>query len=125
MPNIHYSPLDVAVGVAHQSQSMRYKVGAVIDGNHGFSVACNIVGKTHPRLKGLGYPPHAGQHAEFRVVSNYPGSVRGATIYVARVNKNGIIKASRPCPVCEKMLRDAGIHKVVYTTEHGAEVLVL
>jgi pyrimidine deaminase RibD-like protein len=125
MANIHYSPLDVALGVATQSKGIRYKVGAVIDGNHGFHVACNIIGKGHPMLKKLGYGPHCGQHAEFRVVNTYPGSAKGATVYVARMNKNGIVKASRPCEACENFLRSKGVHKVVYTTDAGAQVLVL
>jgi len=125
MANIHYSPLDVALGVAMQSSGYNYKVGAVIDGNHGFRVAYNIIKKGHPLLKKLGYPAHCGQHAEFRVVNNYPGSVKGSTVYVARLSRSGMVKAARPCEHCERYLREKGVHKVIFTTDAGAEVLIL
>ena len=125
MSKLRYSLLDIAIAIAGNSNSKRYKVGAVADGNHGYSVACNVVGKTHPKLQSLGYPIHAGQHAEFRLVMNYPVSVRGAVVYIARTNRNGKIKMARPCPACEGFLRAAGVRKVVYTTPNGAGTMKL
>lgn len=42
-------------------------------------------------------------------------SVKGGTIYVARVNRAGDELMSRPCERCQNALRDAGIRKIVYT----------
>lgn len=41
--------------------------------------------------------------------------VRGATIYVARVNSRGVSRMSRPCNHCYMALKDAGISNIVYT----------
>jgi len=41
----------------------------------------------------------------------------GAVAYIARINKNGEERMSRPCPKCMKALKDAGIKKIVYTVD--------
>ena len=40
---------------------------------------------------------------------------KGATVFVARVNRNGDYCNSRPCFTCERTLRLKGIKKVYYT----------
>lgn len=40
---------------------------------------------------------------------------RGATIYVARVNKRGQTRLSRPCDRCYQAIVDAGVGRIVYT----------
>lgn len=39
----------------------------------------------------------------------------GATVYVARVNRKGQARDSRPCNRCYKSLIDSGIKKIIYT----------
>lgn len=39
----------------------------------------------------------------------------GATVYVARVDKAGEYKLSKPCPMCHEALKHVGVKKVVYT----------
>lgn len=46
-------------------------------------------------------------------------NLRGAIIYVARVNKSGYDRDSAPCPKCSALIEKAGIKRVVYTTEAG------
>lgn len=46
-------------------------------------------------------------------------NVRGAIIYVARVNKNGCDRDSKPCEKCAILIKKAGIKRVVFTTEAG------
>ena len=43
----------------------------------------------------------------------------GATIYVARIGKAGEQRMSKPCPMCEDLIRTVGIKKVIYTTMDG------
>lgn len=40
-------------------------------------------------------------------------------LYVYRENKNGEIGICRPCPSCEKLIRDLGIRQIFYTTRNG------
>ena len=53
-------------------------------------------------------------HAEIDAISRV-SNPKGATIYVARVSKNGNPVFSRPCKYCYKVIRDAGISKIIYT----------
>lgn len=43
------------------------------------------------------------------------GNPKGATIYIARVGRNGKPAMAKPCEYCEPMLREAGVKKVKYT----------
>ena len=46
-------------------------------------------------------------------------NVRGAIIYVARTNKNGEDRDSKPCPKCALLIEQVGIKRVVFTMEAG------
>lgn len=43
-------------------------------------------------------------------------NIRGAVIYVARVNKYGNDRNSKPCPRCSFLINRVGIKRVVYTS---------
>lgn len=49
-------------------------------------------------------------------------NLKGATMYNARIDKNGEIKISRPCSGCIRMLSDFEISKVVFTTNDGFSI---
>lgn len=59
---------------------------------------------------------HAEQVA-IREAGEY--NVRNAVIYVARVNKRGQDRNSKPCPRCSDLIDRAGIKRVIFTTEAG------
>ena len=54
-------------------------------------------------------------HAEANALARIPDA-RGATLYVARVNKNGKKVMSKPCDECDRIIKARGIKRVVYTT---------
>ncbi len=60
------------------------------------------------------YNPHITVHAEIDALSRV-ADPRGVTVYVARVNRAGDEKYSRPCQRCEKALIKLGVKRVVYT----------
>lgn len=51
-------------------------------------------------------------HAEQRVLIRLGAGAKGATLYSARFHEQSI---SKPCEMCSELLREAGIHKVVYS----------
>ena len=57
---------------------------------------------------------HCSVHAEVDALKK-AGDVRGATMYVARVNKTGQERNSRPCKYCYANIKKSGIKKIVYT----------
>lgn len=40
-------------------------------------------------------------------------------IYLYREYKDGALAPSRPCPSCMALIKELGIKKIAYTTEHG------
>jgi deoxycytidylate deaminase len=59
--------------------------------------------------------PFASEHAEERAISQAGRDARGATLYVARVNRLGDAQLSKPCERCRSAIRKAGIIRVVHT----------
>jgi deoxycytidylate deaminase len=53
-------------------------------------------------------------HAEIDALSRV-SDARGADIYVARINRAGVERLSRPCVPCYKRLHNLGIRKIVFT----------
>jgi deoxycytidylate deaminase len=47
------------------------------------------------------------------------GMYKGLTIYIARVNRQGTARISRPCANCSTQLTDRGIYDRVFTNELG------
>lgn len=108
------SRLDVAVKVAELSDvkmkhgSAIYKSGRLVS-----------VGKNSSRTHGTfitGYETDYSEHAEISAMRQAKGDLNGAVLYVARVNRDGSERMSRPCDNCTTAIISAGIKKVVYTT---------
>lgn len=72
--------------------------------------------RSHPRIVSSEHiKDHCSVHAEIDAIKKAK-DVSGATIYVARVNKNGVARDSRPCNRCYEVIKSNGIKKIVYTT---------
>jgi deoxycytidylate deaminase len=72
--------------------------------------------RSHPRIVSSEHiKDHCSVHAEVDAIKKAK-DVTGATIYVARVNKRGEARDSRPCKRCYEVIRTNGIKKIVYTT---------
>lgn len=56
-------------------------------------------------------------HAEVDALSRVANPA-GATLYVARVRKDGRPALSKPCMQCDEAIREAGIIKVIYTIDN-------
>jgi len=60
-------------------------------------------------------------HAEESAIRDAGYDVKNAVIYVARVNKHGEDRNSRPCPRCHALIKEHGIKRIIYTTEPRRE----
>lgn len=107
--------LDIAVRMAESSE-VSFKHGAVIVRSG--SVLAMGVNKwkaaEKPDVPTYEYNENISIHAEIDALSRC-SDPDGATIFIARVNKRGEERMSRPCMNCEKAIIKAGIKKVVYT----------
>jgi len=93
----------------------KFRLGAIlVHKNNIISVGTNSY-KTHPLMAARTQWPylHAEQHAIIRAgVDN----CEGLDLYIARVLKNNNLALSKPCNVCNKLIRDVGIKNVYYST---------
>lgn len=105
------SLIRLAIIQAFRSQC-RYRVGAVLaEGNRVFAAAPNTR-RNSPRVDYL----HATFHAEEAALRK-ARRTSGTVAYVARVGADGTPMMARPCPRCQRVLRQAGVTKVFYTVD--------
>lgn len=94
----------------------QHKVSAiVVRGNRIFSTGFNKI-QSHPRSNSYDNMLHAEVSA---LIGLDYKTTKGATIYVFREKKTGELGISKPCPNCEVAIRNAGIKKVIYSSEQG------
>lgn len=125
--------LNTAISIAqdshfHTNAGRTIRVGAVIyKGNRVISVGNNSR-KGHPVMQEYNkeMPFHRAPflHAEVSALlaCRWKQDLRGASIYIARCLNNGGYGLARPCPACLKAIADAGISKIIYTTDYGYAV---
>lgn len=58
---------------------------------------------------------HCSRHAEIEAIRDAGWNVKGAVLYVARVNSHGQDRNSKPCIRCEVVIEETQIKKVIYT----------
>lgn len=82
------------------------------------------------RVLGIGYNKHrnhptvvmegrhkidCSHHAEAVAIKDAGENARGATIFVARVNRQGLDLLSKPCENCQELIEESGIRNVIFT----------
>jgi deoxycytidylate deaminase len=56
-------------------------------------------------------------HAERSAIKDAGYDVKNAVIYIARVNRQGEDRDSKPCSRCLELIEKSGIKRIVYTTQ--------
>lgn len=114
----HENLIKRAVRTAEHS-TYRWKHGAVVaKGNKVLGFAPNKF-RNAPLVDEHNVSDHA-ERATLRELLKSRDDLRGCTIYIARINKQGHTMISRPCPDCMKAIIAAGIKEIVYTNEFGS-----
>ena len=116
--------IDLAARIAMQTDFKEYKHGAVlVRGGTVLNTSCNKnkykawANRFRDSKKQRG---HATVHAEIGAILGLDRSItEGATIYVVRVGRDGCLRNSKPCPMCEAAMQFVGVKKVVYSNENG------
>lgn len=109
--------MDLAKRMAQQSAFPDYRHGAVLVKG---SVRNTATNKNNYCSFGSRFQKdHDGRttlHAELGAILGVDRSItEGATVYVARIGREGKYKISKPCPMCHAALKHVGVKKVVYT----------
>jgi deoxycytidylate deaminase len=89
----------------------RVKIGAVlVNKGQVLNVGYNKVGKTHPKYDWF-------LHAELDAcLGIHRHDLTGATVYLFRLNRLGVVFNCRPCGTCQAVLKELGVRCVCYTT---------
>lgn len=106
--------------VQKQSNHSQHKLSALIlYKGRPLSFGVNDQYKTDPKIKKYTdvKKTHAEMSAIFRIKSK--SILKACTMVVYREDKMGNIALAKPCAVCECMIKDYGIKKVIYSTPNG------
>jgi len=110
--------LNVARYFAQKSNARNTHGAVVVKGGRVLGTGWNKH-RNHPAVVS---PEHiktdCSTHAE-RVAIREAGedNVKGAVIFVARVNRHGNDRDSKPCPRCSDLIDRVGIKRVVFTSQ--------
>jgi len=81
--------------------------------------------KTHPLqaeyAKRTGKEQKVSLHAEIAALIRARDDIE--TVVVARINKRGELRNSRPCPICRLALEEAAVREIWFSTDKGFERL--
>lgn len=119
----HKKYLEQAMKVAELSEE-RYRHGAVLrKSGRTLSVGINRNTNDPMILDQSMNVKHFSIHAEYAAIRAVRKSdLQGASIYIARVSKNGEPVMSKPCVKCQKMLKKYGVKKVYYTIDNEMDL---
>jgi deoxycytidylate deaminase len=109
--------LELAKAIAEKGEHKQHRLGCVIEkSGKVIGVGWNR-NKTHPKS----LHPFKMVHAEFDAILGVPKwKLTGSIAYVYRQHKSGRKALAKPCKYCYKCLSDAGIQKVLYTTNEDS-----
>jgi len=109
-------PVKAAVKAATDSE-YKIQVGSVIfDGKKILSVGCNGIRnhrKLHPKFQK--FPGSGSIHAEIDAILKARRDLKGMSLLVVRINKQGKLMLSKPCSNCIEYLNHVGIKNVYYS----------
>lgn len=122
--------LDLAKREALRSREMKRQFGALIaDGNRIISIARNL--PSHPKIPfnltgNKTGKKYYGLHAEVNAILKFDGPFKGLSIYVHGQNvRSGKVVLSKPCEICEMIIRDKGFKEMIFRTQAGYQVIKL
>lgn len=114
--------VDLASRVAEQTDFKEYRHGAVlVRGGVVLNTSCNKnkykawANRFRKKQKG-----HATVHAEIGAILGLDRSItEGTTVYVVRVGRDGHLRNSKPCAMCEAAMQYVGVKRVIYSNSNG------
>jgi deoxycytidylate deaminase len=97
----------------HKHGAVLVRGGSVIN----WSINRNRVQRWAQKFRAHGCG-HATHHAELGAILGIAREkTQGADVYVVRVNKRDNLLLSKPCPMCEEVLRHVGVKRVFYSVD--------
>ncbi|SRR6056297_2581722 len=125
MEELREDYIDKVIDAAKQSESKFRHAALCLDSRgHIISVGTNTK-KTHPMQEEYARrakrPQKVSLHAELAALIKARTDVE--TLVVCRINKQGELRNSKPCPICMLALEEAKVGEVWFSTDKGFEKL--
>ena len=108
--------LDCAREIAAMSQERKRHGCVVVKNGNVVGLGFNKFRNNPDNVTEAQIKKNCSYHAEVVALRQAGTNARGAILFVARLNSNGLDMLSRPCAACETEIRKAGVKKVVWTT---------
>lgn len=106
--------LRTAIKMARCSNSPQFPTGAVaFKGGAIIGFGKNNYKKTDSFSKSR----HKKLHAEEALAKRF--NLIGASVIVVRITRSGNLGLAKPCPTCERLLREKGVKRIYYTNKNG------
>jgi len=103
----------------HFHGAVLVKGGKIINCSHN-SVNFNKFAAHYVHLNDGRKKIHASLHAEIGCILGLPRKVtHKADVYVVRVRHTGELAMSKPCAMCEQVLRHVGVKRVFFSDDSG------
>jgi len=125
MDELREDYIDKVIDYAKHSEA-KFRHAAICLDNKGRIVSwATNSRKTHPLqaeyARRTGKEQKVSLHAEIAALIRARDDIE--TVVVARINKRGDLRNSRPCPICRLALEEAGVKEVWFSTDKGFEKL--
>lgn len=118
----NYSRIQSAISAAKRSIMYPYRMAAVVYSG-GRPI---LVGVNKPKIAEIKDPRYnKGRfiHAELNIVLQAAKNgikLKGTTIYIGGLTKNNNLVCSKPCSLCQIIIKEAGIKEVFYHEQDGS-----
>ena len=116
----HKRYVDLAKKLAEDSSYTLHRHGAVlVKGGSviSWSANRNKVQRWAQKFRSHGCG-HATHHAELGAILGVArDKTKGSDIYVVRISKKGALLMSKPCEMCQELLRHVGVKRVFYSID--------
>lgn len=119
LSNKDFSFLNVALYLAEKSAEKKKHGAIVVKSGRVVGMGFNKYRNNPEVIPEELIKKHCSRHAEEVAIREAGDNAKGAVLYVARINRQGIKRYSKPCSMCSKLIKKSGIKRVVYTTEES------
>lgn len=107
--------LSIARYLSTKSEARQRHGAVIVKGGRVLGTGYNK-DKNHPmQVSPEHIKTHCSRHAEIEAIRDANWNVKGAVLYVARLNNHGQDRNSKPCIRCQVVIEETQIKKVIYT----------
>lgn len=113
--------VDLAFELIHLPKATNKHFSFILRRNNIVSIGVNYSAKTHPLAIANNFR-YGAIHSELNAIKKcpiHPSDLYRCKLVNVRVNSRGLVCQSKPCQLCENMLRQFEFREIWYTSKEG------